>query len=125
MAKITNPVRFSTHFKIAPEKLAKLAVLDPTLNVDTRLFIDPFLIEGSAHPEIARNGRATYEKHFRQIIGLLSGSKKRGVVPWRNARRLLQFPVSAMAGNLFPAAARVRSRRTASSRPRKKSSISA
>ena len=92
MAKITNPVRFSTHFKIAPDKLAKLGVLDPTLNADTRLFIDPFLIKGSAHPEIARNGRATYEKHFRQIIGLLRGSKKQGDVPWRNAKRLLQFP---------------------------------
>lgn len=92
MAKITNPVRFSTHFKIAPAECAKLGILDSTLNADTRLFIDPFLIECSAHPEIARNARATYEKHFRQIIGLLHGSKQKDDVPWRNAKRLLQFP---------------------------------
>jgi hypothetical protein len=92
LAKISNPVRFSTHFKVAPGDLARLGVLNPTLNADTRLFIDPFLIAGSDHPEISRYGRATYERHFGQIIGLLRGSKQTNDAAWRNAKRLLQFP---------------------------------
>lgn len=92
MAKITNPVRFSTHFGIDPAALDRVGVLDPTLNADTRLFIDPFLIPSSAHKEMSIDGRATYEKHFRQIIGLLAGSKQANDAPWRSAKRLLQFP---------------------------------
>lgn len=92
MAKITNPIRFSTHFGIDPAAVARLGVLDPSLNVDTRLFIDPFLIPSSSHPEISGDGRATYEKHFRQIIALLAGSKTVNDAPWRSAKRLLQFP---------------------------------
>lgn len=62
MAKISNPLRFSTHFKVDPKKLAKLGVLNPTLNVDTKLFIDPFLIPLSKHP---RSRRAA-ERHTRR-----------------------------------------------------------
>lgn len=92
MAKISNPLRFSTHFKVDPKKLSKLGVLDPTLNVDTKLFIDPFLIPKSQHPEIAKGARKTYEKHFETVIKLLSGSKRHGDAPWRSARRMMEFP---------------------------------
>lgn len=92
MATISNPVRFSTHFRISEADLAALGVLNPTLNADTKLFIDPFLLAASAHPEIADGGRQTYEQHFRQIIGLLKGSRQNGDTPWRNARRAMQFP---------------------------------
>ncbi len=92
MAKISNPLRFSTHFKVDPKKLAKHGLLDPTLNVDTKLFIDPFLIPISAHPEIAEGGRKTYEKHFETVIKLLAGSKKYDDAPWRAARRMMEFP---------------------------------
>jgi hypothetical protein len=92
MAKISNPLRFSTHFKIDSLKLARLGVLDPTLNVDTKLFIDPFLIGGSSHSAIANGGRKTYEKHFETVIKLLAGSKRAGDTAWRSARRLMEFP---------------------------------
>lgn len=92
MAKISNPLRFSTHFGVDPKKLTKLGVLDPTLNVDTKLFIDPFLMPMSRHPEIAKGGRKTYEKHFETVIKLLAGSKRPEDAPWRSARRLMEFP---------------------------------
>lgn len=92
MAKISNPLRFSTHFNVDPKKLAKLGVLDPTLNIDTKLFIDPFLVPSSKHPEIAKGGRSTYEKHFEFVIKLLAGSKKKDDAAWRNARRMMEFP---------------------------------
>jgi hypothetical protein len=92
MAKIKNPVRFSAYFDIAEDLLAKLGVLNPTLNADTKLFIDPFLIPESKHPEISAGGRKTYRRHFEAVIKLLSASKAEGDVPWRSARRLMEFP---------------------------------
>jgi hypothetical protein len=92
MAKITNPVRFSAQFGVNEKVLVKLGVLNPTLNVDTKLFIDPFLIPLSAHPEIAKGGRKTYEKHFETVIKLLAGSKQKDDTAWRSARRLMEFP---------------------------------
>lgn len=92
MATISNPVRFSAQFQLSEADLAKQGVLNPTLNVDTKLFIDPFLISSSAHSEISKTGRRTYEQHFRQVIALLKGSRQRDDVAWRNARRLMQFP---------------------------------
>jgi len=92
MAKIRNPKRFSKHFGISEAELEKIGVLDPTLNADTKLFIDPFLIPESIHPEISKNGLQSYKKHFGTVISLLKASKKQGDVAWRNARRLMLFP---------------------------------
>lgn len=69
-----------------------LGVLDPTLNVDTRLFIDPLLLESSRHPEIAVGARNTYEQHFTTVIKFLSKATSRSDVAWRSAQRLLSFP---------------------------------
>jgi hypothetical protein len=92
VAKISNPVRFSAYFKVDDKQLTRLGVLDPTLNADTRLFIDPFLIPRSKHPEIAKSGRGTYKKHFETVIKLLAASKRTGDTAWRSARRMMEFP---------------------------------
>lgn len=94
MAKIRNPVRFSEHFKIDAALLTKLGVLNPTLNADTKLFIDPLLLGDSAHPEISGEARQAYIKHFSTAISLLRAVKVEDEtdVPWRNVRRLLSFP---------------------------------
>lgn len=92
MAKIRNPVRFSKFFKIDEKLLAKLGVLNPTLNADTKLFIDPLLLANSIHKEINTGACSTYKKHFELVIRLLKASKKEDDVPWRNAKRLLEFP---------------------------------
>lgn len=92
MAKIRNPTRFSIYFGVDEKLLSANGILNPTLNADTKLFIDPFLLPTSDHPEISRGGLATYRKHFETVIKLLSASKQEGDVPWRNARRLMEFP---------------------------------
>jgi hypothetical protein len=92
MAKIANPVRFSDHFGIDSALLANAGVLNPTLNADTGLFIDPLLISDSAHPEISEGARATYEAHFTTVIKLLRASKSPGDVAWRSALKHLSFP---------------------------------
>lgn len=67
-------------------------MLDPTLNVDTALFIDPLLLEHSRHPEIHQGARRSYEDHFATVIKLLARSGSKGDTAWRNAVRLLSFP---------------------------------
>lgn len=92
MAKIRNPQRFSDHFGVPADKLARLGVLDPTLNIDTRLFIDPMLLAKSRHSEISNGARGTYEHHFKNVIKFLRATKGPGDVAWRSAQRLLSFP---------------------------------
>lgn len=92
MARISNPVRFSNQFGIDEGSLVALGVLNPTLNLDTRLFIDPMLLQKSSHAEISNGARANYEKHFNTVIRLLRGSKTQGDAPWKAALRMLSFP---------------------------------
>lgn len=67
-------------------------MLDPTLNVDTALFIDPMLLEHSSHAEISEGARKSYETHFDRSIKLLAASRTKSDIAWRNAERLLSFP---------------------------------
>lgn len=90
MGKISSPVRFSEHFKVNESELDNLGVLDPTLNVDVKLFIDPLLLEVSEHPEIF-NGANSFRKFFAEIIKLLAASKRENDVAWREALRRLKF----------------------------------
>lgn len=92
MAKISNPIRFSDHFQLDPKLLKKAGVLNPCLNVDTGLFIDPMLLKSSKHPEIKNGAAQTYEAHFTTVIKLLAASQKTGDTAWRNADRMLSFP---------------------------------
>jgi hypothetical protein len=92
VAKIANPIRFSDHFRIAVAQLDHLGVLDPTLNADTALFIDPLLLESSRHSEIRIGARTTYEQHFTTVIKLLRAAKTTNDVAWRSAVRYLSFP---------------------------------
>ena len=75
MALIRDPVLFSAHFAVAPEQLARLDVFDPTLNADTKLFIDPLLLQGSRHATIQTNAVQAFETYFGNIIRVLQHSQ--------------------------------------------------
>lgn len=90
MAKIKNPLQFSHLFEIDQLKISALGVLDPTLNVDAKLFIDPMLLKGSKHPEM-RQADATYKQFFTDVIKLLVASTKADDIAWRAAYRKLSF----------------------------------
>lgn len=90
MAKIKDPLQFSHYFRISEKQLNRLGVLDPTLNVDTKLFIDPLLLGKSSHLEM-RKAKKTYENFFKKIIKLLAASKKEDDVAWRAAYKQLLF----------------------------------
>ena len=92
VAKIKDPILFSEYFNFDASVLDGVGVLNPTLNVDTGLFIDPFLLESSCHPEIRNGARTTYEQHFATVIKLLRHAASPADVAWRSAERQLSFP---------------------------------
>jgi hypothetical protein len=91
MARVKNPKTLSSHFVIDRVKLDRLGVLDPTLAIDTKLFIDPLLFQHSAHPELYGSAVAQYRRHFENVIKFLAATRTLEDVAWRSARRLLEF----------------------------------
>jgi hypothetical protein len=91
MGKIRNPKLFSQEFNVDAKALAKLGLLDPILNGDTRLFIDPVLLRSSRNSVIASLGQKSFSKYFGDIIRLLANSKVQGDLTWRNAARLFKL----------------------------------
>lgn len=91
MAKVKNPKRFSTEFHINPGLLKVAGSFDPLLNADTKLFIDPLLLEHSSQAEM-KSAYADWEAHFRSIIKLLGASTNRGDVAWRAAQKNFDSP---------------------------------
>lgn len=90
MGKIRRAVRFSTAFNVSSKDLVKLGAIDPFLNVDTGLFIDPILLEKSRQPWL-KAAHNRYLSHFSSVIRLLLSSKAVDDAPWRAATRLLTF----------------------------------
>ena len=98
MAKIQNPLLFSKHFGVDERELEKAGLIDPFLNVDTQLFIDPVLLEKSGNPEIAGDAYKDFRSHFSNYVRLLAISKVEGDVAWRGARKLLDLTEPAQTG---------------------------
>lgn len=92
MAKIRNPITFAEYFRFPSGALKKAGLLNPTLNLDTGLFIDPLLLRHSKHPEIRDGARKAYDEHFTTVIKLLRASRHSGDAPWRSVLRYLSFP---------------------------------
>jgi hypothetical protein len=91
MAKIKSPILFSKYFKIGSDELDAAGLIDPFMNVDTQLFIDPILLEKSAHPLIRQQALQTFRKHFESFIRLLTLSRRIGDPAWRGAEKLLDL----------------------------------
>lgn len=64
MARIQKPVLFSAYFTIPPQALKDAGLIDPFLNVDVPLFIDPVLLEKSANKTISVGGIRRFRDHF-------------------------------------------------------------
>lgn len=92
MAKIRDPLVFSSHFKIDPSVLEAAGAVDPTLNVDLKLFIDPLLLGQSRVEPIRKNAPKRIHDYFEQILVLLTASKQENDLPARQTKRLLSFP---------------------------------
>lgn len=72
MARIQNPTLFSTYFSIKPEALAEAGLIDPFLDVDVPLFIDPVLLEKSSNERIKSAALNRFRDHFKVMIRMLA-----------------------------------------------------
>ena len=84
------PITFSEKFKVPKPVLDSTGVFDVILDVDTRVFIDPALLELCTEPEF-ENARSKVEGYFSKIITLLRHSARRGDMFWKRANALLTF----------------------------------
>lgn len=92
------PITFSEEFCLPRDTLEKSGVFDVILDVDTRVFIDPALLELCTEPEFV-NARSKVEGYFSNIITLLRHSKITGDMYWRRADRLITF--TELSGTCF------------------------
>ena len=84
------PITFSEQFNIGAEALEKHGVFDVILDVDTRVFVDPALLDICTIEEFS-NAKEKVTKFFTNIITLLSHSKKIEDQFWKKADKLLTF----------------------------------
>ncbi|SFX34245.1 hypothetical protein SAMN03097694_1706 [Janthinobacterium lividum] len=98
MAKVKNPILFSTHFGLKPGVVEAAGLIDPFLNVDTQLFIDPTLLEKSSNQIIKVKALPEFRRHFSDFLRLLAISEREGDAAWKAAQRLLDLSEPADNG---------------------------
>ena len=91
MGRIKNPRLFSQEFDIDPKLISDLGLLDPILNGDTKLFIDPVLLRSSKNSIVASKGLTSFADHFGSIIRLLAASTAKNDLAWSNAARIFRL----------------------------------
>ncbi len=88
---LVHPILFSKHFAVTPATIDAANLLDPILNSDTKLFIDPLLIFKSQNPIIKRDGRSAVKQAFDNVIGLVDISQNEGDAAWKGAYKALNL----------------------------------
>ncbi len=91
MPKVRNPATLSGLLHLEPARLDAIGVFNPTLAIDTKLFVDPLLFSNSRHREIRVEAVNQYRQHFETVIKFLVATTSSSDVAWRTARRLLEF----------------------------------
>lgn len=91
MAKVQNPTLFSSYFGVPAAEMGSAGLIDPFVDVDTQLFIDPVLLEKSSNGLIARDAINAFREHFSNFIRLITISEKEDDVAWRTAEKLLDL----------------------------------
>lgn len=107
-----RPTLFSVKFGISASELDKANLLDPYIDTDTPLFIDPLLIDKSANSILRTAGLAQFRDYFGKVVGLLAIAEIEGDPAWIGAERLLSLKEPAENGLGYS-----RSKRAGSSRP--------
>ncbi|MGY4295112.1 hypothetical protein ACVWXN_003207 [Bradyrhizobium sp. i1.4.4] len=91
MAKIINPRLFSQQFGVPKADIDKAGFLDPLLNADTKLFIDPLLLRKSSNSTLRTKGVAAFRKRTAEIVSLLMATPTNSGPAWTAALRLLDL----------------------------------
>jgi hypothetical protein len=97
-AKLVHPVLFSSHFKVPARVLKTAGLLDPILNSDTKLFIDPLLIFKSQNAIMKSCGRKSIQTGFTNVIDLLDISRAERDAAWKGAYNALNLDERSETG---------------------------
>lgn len=86
-------ISVSEYIGVQPEVLDATGALDAILDVDSKLFIDPYLLKTTTAPEL-QGSYTALSTRFGQVLKLLekADGKKFGDPFWRQALRLFAFP---------------------------------
>ncbi len=82
--------KLSDHLGVNAEDLDRLGVFNSVIGVDTKLFIDPNLLESTDIPEFL-NAKEKVQTYFQNILVLIQASKEKGDRAWREAWKRLIF----------------------------------
>lgn len=82
---------FADYYGIDPTFFDATGALDPILDVDTRLFIDPALLRVTTVPELA-DSYASVTGHFSDAVRIVKNIREPNDRMWRAADKLLTFP---------------------------------
>ena len=93
-----RPILFSVYFDIDPVAFDKAGLLDPYINTDTPLFIDPLLIDKSSNSLLATTGIQQFREHFEKLVKLLTIVDEEGDPAWLAAERQLSLSEPAENG---------------------------
>jgi hypothetical protein len=89
-------ISFSKHFGLDSKWFKKNHVLNVTIDKDTPLFIDPFLISKTKHKAFGRCATKAYKNHFVNVLKLIRLHKQKDDVAYKGALRLLNFSESGI-----------------------------
>ncbi len=84
------PNRISTILNASSKDLNKKGAFDGFIDIDSRLHVDPSLLEFSKIKEF-KESKKTFDKYFSEVLALINGSKKEGDKLWREAKKRLEF----------------------------------
>lgn len=93
-----RPITFSSYFDVDPLYFDKAGLLDPYVNTDTPLFIDPLLIDKSTNSLLSIRGMQEFREHFQSLVRLLTIVEAEGDPAWMAAERLLSLSEPAENG---------------------------
>ncbi|MDO8381306.1 hypothetical protein [Phenylobacterium sp.] len=97
-ATLIQPILFSTQFGLSSVALDKAGLVDPILNSDTKLFIDPLLISKSKNALMRAKGIKVLRDRFTNVLDLLDTSEVVGDVAWKAAYKQLDLDERAETG---------------------------
>lgn len=91
MSRLSRPILFSEHFSVDRTSLEEADLVDPILNCDTPLFVDPLLVPSSANPIIGGSATSRLERRFADIMRMAALSERRGDPAWKAALKLIDL----------------------------------
>jgi hypothetical protein len=90
-ARVQDATLFSAYFGVSSQALAAAGLIDPFLDVDVPLFIDPVLLQKSSNKTINTYAIARFRGHFVILVRMLSISRAENDAAWKGARRQLNL----------------------------------